>query len=223
MFKAMMGSGWSNGSRRFAAYLDRSDFWTGAALAEPAPAALTEGLAADTLIATETGWQRAADLRPGDRIVTFDNGLQPLRRAIRGEFAEPGIDLPTAAQPLSVPTGALGNRRPMVLLSGQSVLIESDAAESLYGDPFALIPAAALEGWKGIARLRPGAELEVVYLEFDGDEIVYAEGMALVQCGRRQPALVSTADELMAAGQPGSYPVLTPGLGRALINATPAR
>lgn len=219
MFKAMMGSGWSNGSRRFAAYLDRSDFWTGAALAEPAPAALTEGLAADTLIATETGWQRAADLRPGDRIVTFDNGLQPLRRAIRGEFAEPGIDLPTAAQPLSVPTGALGNRRPMVLLSGQSVLIESDAAESLYGDPFALIPAAALEGWKGIARLRPGAELEVVYLEFDGDEIVYAEGMALVHCARQTPQMVTTPEELMEAGAASPYRTLPAQQGRAVLAA----
>lgn len=219
MFKALMGSGWSNSGRRFAAYLDRSDFWTGAAPADLATAALTEGLAADTLIATETGWQRAADLQPGDRIVTFDNGLQPLRRAIRGRIAEPGIDLPIAAQPLGVPAGALGNRRPMVLLSGQSVLIESDRAEDLYGDPFALIPAAALEGWKGIARLPESAEVEVVFLEFDADQIVYAEGMALIHCARQTPHMVTTPEELIEAGTASPYRTLPTPQGRAVLAA----
>lgn len=209
MFKALMGSGWSGSGRRFAAYLDRSDFWTGAAPADEAP--LNEGLAADTLVATETGWQRAADLRPGDRIVTFDNGLQPLRRVLRGQMAP--------AQPLAVPAGALGNRRPMVLLSGQSVLIESDRAEALYGDPFALIPAAALEGWKGIARLPAETEVEVVFLEFDSDEIVYAEGMALIHCAPQAPKMVTTPEELMQVGAASPYRTLPPSQGRAVLAA----
>lgn len=223
MFKALMGSGWSNGGRRFAAYVDRSDFWSGAAAADEAAfealGQMTEGLAADTLIATETGWQRAADLRPGDRIVTFDNGLQVLRRVIRGQLSSEGHDLPTTAQPLSVPAGVLGNRRPLVLLSGQAVLIESDKAEALYGDPFALIPAAALEGWKGIARLRAGTEVEAVFLEFDGDEIVYAEGMALVHCARQTPKMVTTPEELMEVGTASPYRTLPAHQGRAVLAA----
>ena len=31
----------------------------------------------------------------------------------------------------------------------------ADIAETLYGDPFALIPSQALEGWRGITRWRP--------------------------------------------------------------------
>lgn len=209
MFKALMGLGWSNGGRWYAAYLDRADVWTGAAPADEAPP--NEGFAADTLVATETGWQRAADLHPGDRIVTFDNGLQPLRRVLRGRM--------DAAQPFAVPAGALGNRRPMLLLPGQSVLIETDRAEELYGDPFALIPAAALEGWKGIARLPAETEVEVVFLEFDGDEVVYAEGMALIRCARQTPKMVTTPEELMQVGAVSPYRVLPPSQGRAVLAA----
>lgn len=230
MFKGLMGSSWLGGgfdTRRMATLVDRADFWTGTAIrteADVDPAApARDGLIAGTMVATERGWQRVEDLQPGDLVVTFDHGLRPVRALSRATLSTRTGTLPRAAQPLTVPAGALGNRRALTLMPGQAVLIESDRAEDLYGDPFVLVPAAALDGWKGIARTQPQPEATVIFLEFDGDEIVYAEGMALVQCGRRQPALVSTADELMAAGQPGSYPVLTPGLGRALINATPAR
>lgn len=226
MFKALIGSGATGGNRRFSAFIERSDFWAGATasddLAVDGAGRVAEGLFAGTLVATEQGWVAASELRPGNRVVTFDTGLQTLRAVGRGRLSSPARDLPRAACPLSVPAGALGNRRPMLLLPGQSVLIESDAAEELYGDPFALVPASALEGWKGIARVAPEAEIEVVFPEFDGDEIVYAEGMALVHCARQNPMIVATAEELIAAGSGGHYHALPPAQGRALIAAMSA-
>jgi hypothetical protein len=207
--------------RRLPSLIDRANFWTGAAALDDAVEALTalsEGLVGTTLIATDKGWVPASELRPGDRVVTFDNGLQVLRAATRGRLASVA-DLPRGARPLAVPPGALGNRRSVTLLPGQSVLIESDAAEAAHGDPFALLPATALEGWNGIARVEPEAEIEVVFLEFDGDEVVYAEGMTLIHCPRRSPLLVATADELIAAGSGAQYRSLPPRQARALVAA----
>lgn len=214
--QGLFGTGWFTGKamgRLAAGYAERSGFWSGSDAAE----AVTEGLVAGTLVATEMGWQRAEALRPGDRVVTFDNGLQPLRGLGHGRLMSPRRGLPQAARPLVVPARALGNRREMVLLPGQSVLIESDAAEARYGDPFTLVPAAALEGHRGIARTEIAGEVEVVWLEFDGDEIVYAEGMVLAHCPRRQPELVATVDELIQAGRRHAYRLLPPLQGRALV------
>lgn len=215
--QGLFGAGWFSGKatgRPTAGYVERSGFWSGA---EPSEETVSEGLVAGTLVATEMGWQRVETLRPGDRVVTFDNGLQPLRGLGRGRLVSRGRGLPRGAQPLSVPARALGNRREMVLLPGQTVLIESDAAEARYGDPFTLVPAAALEGHRGIARTQVAAETEVVWLDFDGDEIVYAEGMVLAHCPRRQTVLVATVDELIEAGRRSAYRLLPPLQGRALV------
>ncbi len=209
MFATLFGS---LARGRLASYVERSDFWTGAEPATP----LAEGLCSTTLVATEQGWVAAAALRPGDRVVTFDSGLQTLR-AVRTEPLD--RSLPPAARPLRVPAGALGNRGALTLLPGQSVLIESDAAEALYGDPFALVPAAALDGWKGIARVAPEDGMACVTLDFDGDEIVYAEGMALIHCPRLTPLIVASAEELILAGSGGQYRALPPAQGRALVAA----
>lgn len=221
MFKALMGAGWA-GNRHLAAFVERSNAWAGMSVAfDPdldGVQPVADGILAGTCVATERGWQDVADLRAGDRIVTFDHGLRPLTAAGRGTLSSAGA-LPRAAQPLHVPVGALGNRRALTLLPGQSVLIESDRAEALYGDPFVLVPAAALDGWNGITRTPHGAEAEVVFLEFSGDEIVYAEGMALIHCGARTPRMVTTAEELMRVGAPSPYTQLPPAQGRAILMA----
>ena len=220
MFRSWMNPGVLRNGRRLLGMLDRADFWTGAMEVDPpAEAPLADGFDSATLIATETGWVAAADLRPGDRVVTFDHGLQVLRRTGRAAPGTPGADPARAMGTLAVPAGALGNRRSMTLLPGQSVLLDSDAAESLYGDPFALVPAAALDGWKGIARIERRNRVDQVQLEFDGDEIVYAEGMALVLCPRQSPLMVASADELIAAGRASPYRALPPARARSLLRA----
>jgi hypothetical protein len=220
MFGSVLGLSGSGGARRLMSMIERSGFRSGTAVEAEGDAltALSEGLLAATLIATEQGWVPASRLRPGDRIVTFDSGLQTLR-AVSGGRLVSRADLPRGARPLAVPPGALGNRQCITLLPGQSVLIESDAAEAAHGDPFVLIPAAALDGWNGIARIEPEAEVEVVFLDFDGDEVVYAEGMTLIHCPRRAPLIVATADALIAAGSGTPHRSLPLPQARALLAA----
>lgn len=140
---------------------------------------LHAGLFPATQIATARGWVPVSRLVPGDMVLTFDNGCQPLRAVISpcADEIAPGI----GGAAVSVPGGALENRSPLMLMPGQVVLLDVDIAEELFGDPFALVPAAALVGWRGIeAAEMPDGPIRT--LRFDQDEIVYAHGATFLLC-----------------------------------------
>lgn len=178
----------------------------------------SDGILAGTLIATATGWTPAERLQPADSLVTFDNGLRRLRAVSIARLVTPEPAARSRALlPLAVPPGVLGNRRTLTLLPGQPVLIESDAIEARFGEPFAVMPASALEGHMGIQSVEAQPEHQVVLLEFESDEIVYAEGMTLLQCPRRNLAMVTSAEELITAGDVQQYPLLPAQLGRAML------
>ncbi|TCO72897.1 Hint domain-containing protein [Rhodovulum euryhalinum] len=153
----------------------------------PGIAGLASGFAAGTEIATTTGWRTVEALAPGDRILTFDHGSQPVRAVQRGVLWRGRAPCPEPLWPLLVPEGVLGNSTPLTLLAEQSVLVESDLAEDMYGDPFVLLPARYLEGALGIRRIAPphGAPVEVIVPLFDRPEVAFANGAALVFCPAR--------------------------------------
>ena len=152
---------------------DRPGGDTGAAM-------LVEGISAGTRIKTNTGWRAVETLRPGDAVLTLEGGYQRLAglRSFRFPRAEP----PPAAWPLIVPRGALDCREPILLMPDQQVLIECDQADQLFGDAMALIPALALEGLRGIKRIRPRASAEAVALSFALPQMVYASRAVLLAC-----------------------------------------
>lgn len=148
------------------------------------PEPVTNGLLPQTQVATARGWVPVGRLQPGDMVLTFDHGAQPLL-----EIAPPPDDLirPARERAVAVPTGALENRSPMVLLPGQAVLLETDHAEDLFGDPFALAPAAALVGLRGIVSVEMPAD-PGLRLRFGQDQIIYAHGSTLVFCAASEGA-----------------------------------
>ena len=82
----------------------------------------SNGLTEGTLIATAMGWRPVEAIAPGDLVLTFDRGLQPVRDVKRAiAWLTPG-PLPHAMCPLSVPPGALGNAEAMTLLPEQAVM-----------------------------------------------------------------------------------------------------
>ena len=150
---------------------------------EPAGLPLTEGLFTGTQLATAIGWRPVEAITVGDRVLTFDAGLRPVTAVRRAPMLAGEDDLcPRRHWPLQVPAWATGNRDPLLLAPEQVVLIESDRAEELYGDPFTLIPAAALAGWRGIAPVRPRRDCELVTLGFSSPQIVYGNGAILFHC-----------------------------------------
>lgn len=153
--------------------------WMGPGLMEQgAPPLVAEGLFASTPLATSDGWRAAGELAPGDAVMTFDNGLQPVAAVFHAPFSSG----PPGLWPLRIPKWALDNRDEVTLLPQQRLLVEADLAEALFGDPFALIPAEALEHWRGISRFRPDPGGEVVQLHFTRPQIVYASRGILLSC-----------------------------------------
>ncbi|QFU07318.1 hypothetical protein PARPLA_01159 [Rhodobacteraceae bacterium THAF1] len=150
--------------------------------------ALTEGracgLAAGTKVATSIGWRPVEALIAGDKVLTFDAGLQKITRIDRALLWAEDTPCPRHLWPMEVPAHALGNHAPMRLLPEQCVILESDTAEEIFGSPFSMVPAAALEGFRGIARTEPRGMVEVVSICFAEDQVVFANVGALFHCPR---------------------------------------
>ncbi|WP_417249328.1 Hint domain-containing protein [Celeribacter sp.] len=178
--------------------------WERRGLIEGATPVFTAGLVAGTQVATAIGWRIVEAVQEGDKVLTFDDGLQTVRRVER-RFVEVGRRATDV--PLHVPAGALGNREAMLLLPDQPVMVESDLGEAMFGDPFTLVPAHALTGFKGIAPDADAEVFEVISIYFDSEQVVFGNVGALFFC----PAAESV-DLLDAAAEsytPG-YEVLSP-------------
>jgi Hint domain len=143
------------------------------------PAVLVDGLAATQRLATADGWVEAGDLLVGDPVLTFEGGEMPVARVFRSAQA---ARVPQPFWPIWLPVGAMENDEPAELLPAQMVMLESDLAEELYGEPFVLIPASALVGWNGIERRAPEA-VEIVHVQFETPQLVFAGRSLLLSCG----------------------------------------
>lgn len=121
--------------------MGRHDLTLGAVL--KGYASLASGLYASTPVRTPTGWAEMGDLSPGDLIVTRDHGLTGI--------VTTAPDVRVALWGVLFPVGALGNAQDVILPPGQPVLVETPYALPFTGEAQALVPAVALEGWRGIA------------------------------------------------------------------------
>lgn len=182
------------------------------------PKPVASGLVSGTRIATTMGWRPVEALAEGDRVLTFDAGLQQISRVSRIRLWDGSEGCPTGLWPLHVPPGVLGNRTEMEVLAGQGVMIESDAAEEIHGDPFALIPAQAIESKKGVYRSQPRAELEVVVLQFSSEQVVFSDTGALFFCPSTLDAL-NRADAVLSPDYP-AYNILSLEEAKALMGYT---
>lgn len=167
-------------------------------------ATLSHGLMVGTRVASNLGWRAIDALAVGDMVLTFDHGMQAVIEVRR---AHVWLDAPDTAEvfwPVVVPVGALGNREELTLLPDQGVMIESDAALDMLGDPFAIVTAHSLVGLRGIRRRQPRQKVALVAVYFEHDEVIYAERGALIHC----PGDMSTLDKFLDAA-PQTYRVLT--------------
>ena len=144
------------------------------------PAALT-GLTDGMCVETEDGWRQVSALRTGMRVHAFDGGLRPVRRIERLTF---GADLPGLFPEglILVPGGALGNCQDFYLLPAAHVLLSGGAVAAITGDVAALVQAEDLAGHGGICRAMPVDGIESVRIEFDDEEVIWANTGVLVHC-----------------------------------------
>ena len=133
------------------------------------------GFFVGTHVASNLGWRVVEALSVGDKVLTFDHGMQVITELHRGTI-QINDENPVDPQfPMFVPKDALHNRVPMWVMPDQGILVESDLAEDAQGDPFVVVPACALEGYRGIHRAPVGQQFDVVAPRFAQDEVIYLE------------------------------------------------
>ncbi len=152
------------------------------------------GLMIGTKVASNLGWRRVETLQAGDQVLTFDHGMQTVSAVRRTLLYVDAAALPAHLMPVTVPAGTLGNRSTMYLLPEQGVMVESDAAIDAQGDPFAIVPAAALAGFRGVHRCETPAQIEVITISFAQPQVIYVEGGALLYCPQARMDLADMLD-----------------------------
>lgn len=131
-----------------------------------------------TLIATERGEWPVEALRPGDRVVTRDNGLQPVLWTGGSAYGWRDLGLLPVLRPVLIRAGALGDGLPLrdLLLSpNHRILVRSRSdAGAVTGE--ALVAALDLVGRPGIEVVAPAA-VSYLQLLFARHEAILADGV----------------------------------------------
>lgn len=139
------------------------------------------GLLAGTSVASNLGWQPVETLKVGDKVLTFDHAMQTVADIQRETVTLPA-GLPAALRPVRLPEGVCHNRRDLWMMPDQGLLVECEAALDALGDPYAVVPARMLRGYRGITDDLPAERVEVTTLAFHQDEVIYVEGGLLAHC-----------------------------------------
>ena len=125
-----------------------------------------------TRILTPFGERRVETLKPGDLVVTLDNGPQPIRwigtKTVRatGDLA-----------PIRFEAGAIGNETPLLVSPQHRMLSEGYAAQLHFGEDAVLAPATSLVD-NDLVTVHYGGMVTYVHVLFDRHEIIFANGAA---------------------------------------------
>ena len=126
-----------------------------------------------TLIATPEGDRPVEDLRPGDMVLTLDDGPQPLKWV--GNSTVPGVG---NNAPIRIAPGLLdGARRALTVSPQHRVLIDDWRAELLFGEQQVFVSAKQMLELDGVEAC-PDMQATYIHLVFDRHQIIFAEGAA---------------------------------------------
>ncbi|MEM9438185.1 MAG: Hint domain-containing protein [Pseudomonadota bacterium] len=150
-------------------------------------------------ILTPQGLKKVEDLRPGDEVVTLDNGPVPITWV--GSKSLSGLELLFRRNlaPVIIPAGALGPNMPerrLIVSPQHRIFVDSPIAERMFGHRQVLVPAAKMVGYNGIHRALPAEGIEYIHFLCSTHQIVFAEGCATESLFLGPQALKSMGDEI---------------------------
>ncbi|NRP11700.1 Leukotoxin [Aliiroseovarius sp. xm-m-379] len=152
--------------------------------------------AGSTQIETPFGPRPVQDLRPGDLIITRDNGLQPLLWIGKSHVAAQG-----RLAPIRFCKDAIGNSRPLLVSPQHRILLKSPKATLLFDTPEVLVPACHMINGETIYR-EEASEVTYYHLLFDQHEVIYSEGVPTESFHPAWPTLAGldtqTREEVLA-------------------------
>ncbi|KIC29845.1 Hint domain-containing protein [Leisingera sp. ANG-M6] len=127
---------------------------------------------AGTRIATSGGLRAIETLRPGDLVMTRDNGLQPVRWISQSTVPATGN-----LAPIRIKAGQFGAERDLLVSPQHRMLFSGSQASLLFGESEVLVSAVHMLNDRSIRR-EPGGTVTYVHVLFGQHEIIYAEGAA---------------------------------------------
>lgn len=154
-----------------------------------------------TRITLATGAQAPIeDLRPGDRVLTRDNGAQEVRWVGQSTVRAAG-----AVAPILIRAGVLNNDRDLLVSPDHRLFVYQRTDRLGAGRPELLVRARHLVNGDGV-RVREGGFVDYFQLLFDSHQIVYAEGIAaesMLIDPRTRPALPPALADRLGELLPG--------------------
>ena len=141
------------------------------------------GILSGTCLKTPAGAIAIENLRVGDYVLTFDDGLQQIRSITRSWIRPNAATGGVSRKLVWIDNGTHGNALPLMVPYGQPIMIESDLAESVLGDPFAVVTADTLVGTGCSEYVSICDPIEVYKVKFDFPQLAYCAGGALVWFG----------------------------------------
>lgn len=131
-----------------------------------------------TQIATPQGERLIEDLKPGDKVITRDNGIQEIcwagSRGVRGSE----LDANPKLKPVRIAKGALGNGLPaqdMRLSPNHRVLVANDKTALYFEENEVLVAAKHLTALEGIDIVSP-RWTTYIHVMFEQHEVILSDG-----------------------------------------------
>ena len=147
----------------------------------PEAAPRTICFAAGTDISTPTGPVPVELLRTGDRVLTRDDGPQPIVWTGHREVTGARLHVMPGLRPVRIPSGAFDPVDPRgdLLLSPQHrLLVRGQAARALFNTPEVLVAASDLTGYRGVHVDRRVAGVTYVHIMLPRHAVIWANGIA---------------------------------------------
>lgn len=135
--------------------------------------------AAGTLIDTPDGPVAVQTLRPGDLVMTRDNGAQPLRWTGSQRLSAVALARNPRLTPVRIAAGALGINTPsrdLIVSPQHRVLVRSRIAQRMFGTFEVLVAAKQLLSLDGFELATDLAEVEYFHIMFDRHEVIRSNG-----------------------------------------------
>lgn len=131
-----------------------------------------------TLIATATGEVPVEGLRPGDRVITRDNGIRPIEWIGRCPVGFKDMARAPHLAPIRIAAGALGDglpERDMMLSPNHRVLVSNDRTSLYFDEREVFVAAKHLVDHRAVRTAEP---VQMTYIHFmcDAHEVVLSNG-----------------------------------------------
>jgi hypothetical protein len=156
----------------------------------------------ETMISTEYGARAIRDIRPGDRILTRDNGPQEVLWRGYRRMTGARLHVMPHLRPVRIRADALGQGRPGedLLVSPQHrMLIKGPAALALFNTPEVLVAAEDLINDQTIMTDHSARDVTYVHILLEHHNIVWANGLETESFHPSNTALDTVAEDQRAS------------------------